>query len=248
MLPSFRLIAATFFCGFLAVFAGLRMTLSLNDFHDALPVMAAHAAPVTVSSVNDREARRGASSVPMMYDLRFAVSTVTPALVRATPSVFDRPSPPLSIVPSENITAESLATAEPETTVAAFQPDAAIEPQPAAVRTVEGPSVGPLAAIAPQSAPEAELSEPLTAAPESTAAIDQPDQDTAIAPDTGASNTTEAATWPVPTPAAKPQAAKPQAAKPAVAAKAKAVRKKRVRTAQRAPAASSSITNPFGSP
>src|SRR3981189_3261307 len=114
MLPSFRLIAATFFCGFLAVFAGLRLAASLNDFHEALPVMAAHAAPVTVSPAADREARRGVSSVPMMYDLRFAVITMSPALVRATPSVFDRPAPPLSIVPSEAIAADTPAMAQLE--------------------------------------------------------------------------------------------------------------------------------------
>ena len=47
MLPSFRLIAATFLCGFVVVFAGLRMAVSLNDIHEGLPVMAGHAAPVS---------------------------------------------------------------------------------------------------------------------------------------------------------------------------------------------------------
>ena len=44
MLPSFRLIAATFLCSFVVVFAGLRMAVSLNDIHEGLPVMAGHAA------------------------------------------------------------------------------------------------------------------------------------------------------------------------------------------------------------
>jgi len=57
MLPSFRLIAATFLCGFVVVFAGLRMAVSLNDIHEALPVMAAHAAPVSVTPSADSEAR-----------------------------------------------------------------------------------------------------------------------------------------------------------------------------------------------
>ena len=35
MLPSFRLIAATFLCGFFVVFAGLRLAASLNDIHEA---------------------------------------------------------------------------------------------------------------------------------------------------------------------------------------------------------------------
>ena len=59
MLPSFRLIAATFLCGFVVVFAGLRMAASLNDIHEGLPVMAAHAAPVSIAPAADREARRG---------------------------------------------------------------------------------------------------------------------------------------------------------------------------------------------
>ena len=79
MLPSFRLIAATFLCGFFVVFAGLRLAASLNDIHEGLPVMSAHAAPVSITPAADREARRGLSSVPVMYDLRFAVSTVADA-------------------------------------------------------------------------------------------------------------------------------------------------------------------------
>ena len=58
MLPSFRLIAATFLCGFFVVFAGLRLATSLNDIHEGLPVMAAHAAPVSIEPAPDREARR----------------------------------------------------------------------------------------------------------------------------------------------------------------------------------------------
>jgi hypothetical protein len=49
MLPSFRLIAATFLCGFVVIFAGLRMAVSLNDIHEGLPVTAAHAALVSVT-------------------------------------------------------------------------------------------------------------------------------------------------------------------------------------------------------
>ena len=46
MLPGFRLIAATFFCGFLMVYGGLKLASSFNAFHEGLPVMAAHAAPI----------------------------------------------------------------------------------------------------------------------------------------------------------------------------------------------------------
>jgi hypothetical protein len=256
MLPSFRLIAATFFCGFLAVFAGLRLAASLNDFHEALPVMAAHAAPVTVSPAADREARRGVSSVPMMYDLRFAVSTMSPALVRATPSVFDRLAPPLSIVPSEDIAADTPAMAEPEPpqperTVAAIPelPDVA-EPPPA-TDTVETPVAEAeieamlevkTAAIAPQvtdqAAPAVEATPADLPVPEAsrTVAIDVLAQDAAA----------DAATDTV-NPAGPPPDAKPQAAKlKKTVAKAKRVRKKHIRTAHRAAAAHNPLSNPFG--
>ena len=91
MLPSFRLIAATFLCGFFVVFAGLRLAASLNDIHEGLPVMAAHAAPVSITPVADREARRSLAAVPLMYDMRFVISTVAPTLVRVPPTVLDQP-------------------------------------------------------------------------------------------------------------------------------------------------------------
>jgi hypothetical protein len=154
MLPSFRLIAATFLCGFFVVFAGLRLAASLNDMHEGLPVMGAHAAPVSIAPVADREMRRGLSAVPMMYDLRFAVSTVSPTLVRVAPTVFDRPAPlgqPMIILPPEDVATEislpdardaepaqegaqeavqetaqeaALQEAQPEAAVAAIQPEA----------------------------------------------------------------------------------------------------------------------------
>src|SRR5690606_32605325 len=65
MLPSFRLIAATFLCGFIAVFAGLRLATSLNELHETFPVMAAHAAPVPATPMADTSMRRGVSAVPV---------------------------------------------------------------------------------------------------------------------------------------------------------------------------------------
>jgi hypothetical protein len=89
MLPSFRLIAATFFCGFLMVFAGLRLATSLNDFHAALPVTAAYAAPVAIA-----ELEQGSPAAPVIYDLRFAVSTAVKAPpVNVTALVIDRSAP-----------------------------------------------------------------------------------------------------------------------------------------------------------
>jgi hypothetical protein len=108
MLPSFRLIVATFLCGFVVVFAGLRMAVSLNDIHEGLPVMAGHAAPVSVTPAADSEARRGLAAVPVMYDLRFAVGMVSPAVVRVVPTVFDRPAPPLAIIPPQDLIEQNL--------------------------------------------------------------------------------------------------------------------------------------------
>ena len=73
---GFRLIVATFCCGFIMVFAGLRLATSVNGINQAMPVMAAHAAPVMVSALGDQrqDLRRNPATVPIMYDLRFAVS------------------------------------------------------------------------------------------------------------------------------------------------------------------------------
>jgi hypothetical protein len=266
MLPSFRLIAATFLCGFVVVFAGLRMAVSLNDIHEGLPVMAAPAASVSVMPAADSEARRGLAAVPVMYDLRFAVSTVPPTIVRAAPTVFDRPAPPLAIIPPQDLVEQSLSeqslveqnlgeqnlgeqnsaeqdlaepakeTAEPERTVAAIQPDA---PANAA-------SDAPILDAAPE-APKPET--PAVAAVERQAIPDlepsvaeplipEPDSTASIAaPDQDIASVPAI----VPMPAARPKVPK-EAAKPAPKAVAKVVRKKPVRTAQRtAPA-----TNPFG--
>src|SRR6188768_3278725 len=145
MLPSFRLIAATLLCGFFVVFAGLRLAASLNDIHEGLPVMAAHAAPVSITPVADREARRSLAAV--MYDMRFVISTVAPTLVRVPPTVLDQSAPPLSIVPPDAFDREgsldaapeaeaakdATEPAEPEATVAAISPAAPVIPGSAVV-------------------------------------------------------------------------------------------------------------------
>ncbi len=108
MLPSIRLIAITFCCGFIVVFAGLRLATSVNGLHKAMPVMAAHAAPVTVGAIADRDLRRGQSAVPVMYDMRFAVGTAAPAAAGSQPTI-DRVPPvmmPLVILPPIVIEAE----------------------------------------------------------------------------------------------------------------------------------------------
>jgi hypothetical protein len=261
MLPSFRLIAATFLCGFVVVFAGLRMAASLNDIHEGLPVMAGHAGPVSGTPTADSEARRGLAVVPVMYDLRFAVSTVAPTVVRVAPTVFDRPAPALAIIPpqdlieqnsvEQNLVEQSLTkpdlaepakeTPEPERTVAAIQPDAPVSAA-SDVSIIDAPPEAPrpetptVAAVEPQATPDLEASaaEPLIPEPDTTASIATPDQGVDHAP-------TAVPTLP----------AKPKAAKPAPKAVVKVARKKRVRTAQRAapannPLGANPASNPFG--
>jgi hypothetical protein len=269
MLPSFRLIAVTFLCGFVVVFAGLRMAVSLHDIHEGLPVMAAHAAPVSVTPAADSEARRGVAAVPVMYDLRFAVSTMAPTLVRATPTMFDRPAPALSIALPPELTEPAKEQPEPESTVAALQPDAPVSVPPDAPPNaasdapakldipakLDSPAEAPkpatqaVAAVQPQATPELETStaEALIPEPDTTASVDTPEQSVDPAP---VAASPPAAT---PTPTAKPKVTEKPTAKPAPKAVAKVVRKKRIRTAHRAAPANNtfgtnSASNPFGTP
>jgi hypothetical protein len=268
MLPSFRLIAATFLCGFVVVFAGLRMAVSLNDIHEGLPVMTGHAAPASVTPAADSEARRGLAAVPVMYDLRFAVSTVSPTVVRIAPTVFDRPAPALAITPPQDLVEQSLVEQsldeqslveqslakqdlaepakeipEPEHTVAAIQPDppasaASDAPILDAPAEAPKPETPAVAAVEPQAIPDLEAS---AAEP----LIPEPDTTASIAaPDQGVAPAPTA----VPMPAAKPKITK-EAVTPVPKPVAKVVRKKRVRTAQRATPANNSLgTNPASNP
>jgi len=244
MLPSFRLIAATFLFGFFVVFAGLRMAASLNDFHEGLPVMAAHAAPISIAAATTRDMRRGLPATPVMFDLRFDVGAANLAPIQAsfTGPAFDRPAPPLAIVPSEDIAKETAvpgATAaepskpasKPESAVAAIRPDApfnsdAPETAPSAAKTIE-----PLAPPIQLGAEELLI---------------HPDPD-AAASDAPAAATTVSEPATGSTTAAIP-AAKPNAAKSAPLPKPKVAQKKRVRTARPAEPAKPAGTpsSPFG--
>jgi hypothetical protein len=240
MLPSFRLIAATFLFGFFVVFAGLRMAASLNDIHEGLPVMAAHAAPVSIAPVTHRDMRRGLSATPVMFDLRFDVApaNLAPTQASLTGPAFDRPAPPLAIVPSEDIARETAVPgaagaepAKPEGAVAAIRPDAPLDADSTETTSPTAKTIGP-------PAPPILLgAEELLIHPDPDAAVEAPAGSTTVAaPDT--SLTTAAVS-----------AAKPKAAKSAPLPKPKvAQKKKRVRTARPAEPANSAgaFSSPFG--
>jgi hypothetical protein len=176
MLPGFRLIAITFCCGFLVVFAGLRLAASVHGVHRAMPVMAAHAAPAPAGAIADRELRRGQSAVPMIYDMRFAVGSAVPASAGAQPVIDRAPSVmmPLVILPPVAIEAERNATRE--AAVAALAPQPAAKPEPSAAIDIPFPepatvdlSLPPqpkaelpaVAALAPPSAPRTVIDLPV---------------------------------------------------------------------------------------
>jgi hypothetical protein len=245
MLPSFRLIAATFLFGFFVVFAGLRMAASLNDIHEGLPVMAAHAAPVSIAPISDRDMRRGLSAIPVMFEMRFDVgaANLAPTQASFTGPTFDRPAPPLAIVPPEDIAKEtagpgaaaaepskstSKSASRPESAVAALPPDA---PPPANAIEPPAPSI--------QIGAEELLIHPdpdaaATEAPAGSATVSEPDT----------SSTTAAI------PTAKPNAEKSRPLPKPKIAQNKVAQKKRVRTARPAAPANSAATasNPFALP
>jgi hypothetical protein len=91
MLPSIRLIVTTFLCGFMLVFAGLRLVNSLNSMHAALPVTAAHAAPAPGAGGTDWPSLPATS--PVLYDLRFVPSTASPTTASLLMHDIDRSMP-----------------------------------------------------------------------------------------------------------------------------------------------------------
>jgi hypothetical protein len=118
MLPSFRLIAATFLCGFAVIFASLRLAASLNELHETIPVTASRAAPPEMLPPVDADMRRSAAAVPLMYDLRFAVTSASlmptpaslaiPAVNRTAPTAL----PPAVVQPPVDLAVLTPAAAE----------------------------------------------------------------------------------------------------------------------------------------
>lgn len=99
MLPSFRLIAAAFLCGFVAVSVGLRLAASLNHLHAALPVGVAHAASIASSEPDGAPTLRTTLAAPVRYDRRFVATT--PAAAPTSPSEMPQaiaPDMPVAVV------------------------------------------------------------------------------------------------------------------------------------------------------
>jgi hypothetical protein len=94
-----------------------------------MPVAAAHAAPMTVGAIADRDLRRGQSAVPVMYDMRFAIGSAVPASAGAQPVIDRAPSVMMPLVILPPIALEAARNAAPEADAAVV---AALAPQPAA--------------------------------------------------------------------------------------------------------------------
>ena len=133
MLPSLRLIAATFLCGFAVAFAGLRLAAPLNDIHEGVPVAASHAAPLSVAEANasaniSDHGSRGLSVASKRYDLHFALpataAPLPPTAINVTALVTERTAP-LSITPLLSIVPPDDLAKPPETVEAAVTENAA---------------------------------------------------------------------------------------------------------------------------
>ena len=81
MLPSLRLIAATFLCSFLIVFVGIRLAATSRVAHENAG-RATTALPLQLTGADAAaDMRRIDSDAPVMFDLRFAMGATEPASV-----------------------------------------------------------------------------------------------------------------------------------------------------------------------
>ena len=213
MLPGFRLIAAAFFCGFIAVFAGLRLTASVHGAHPPISIMAANAAPLMQFAPSNP--RGTPLVVPVLYDMRFLASTA--ASVSMSTNVKPQALEPVA-TPARSGDVEALRDDhDPEPDVAgveahgpATEPDrpatsiAAIEPGAAAASVPSNPQSGDgVADLSPLAAPTM---------PETAPVVPQPSEPLPEEPPPAASTpgtATELAVEPEPreTMAIKPKAA-----------------------------------------
>lgn len=174
MLPSLRLIVVGFLCGFVVVFAGLRMVASLHVVHGGLPIMAAHAATLPATGRYDP---RETQPVPVLYDLRFVTGVVQPPPLNSPARVIERtfatttPAPdPVTPAPARKDLVDApavlAAATGPEPLVVALAPLSVPRSEPAPVTPVTTAPLLPALAPAAQSltAPAPSATEPVPAA------------------------------------------------------------------------------------
>lgn len=152
MLPSFRLIAATFLCSFLIVFVGLRLAATSRVASETTG--ASNVLPLQLTGADaSADMRRFDRNAPAGFDLRFAVGATSPisvpsgltlhAIERAKrESGIDFPEQPAVATPAAPPEPDIEAKPEPKVEVAAL-------PEPAAA-TADAlpPPPGPPAALA----------------------------------------------------------------------------------------------------
>jgi hypothetical protein len=81
VLPSFRLIAATFLCSFLIVFVGLRV-LATSHVTQETAGRASNALPLQLTGMDaGADLRRVDRNAPAVFDLRFAMGAMAPSSV-----------------------------------------------------------------------------------------------------------------------------------------------------------------------
>jgi hypothetical protein len=230
MLTSFRLIVATFLCGFLAVFAGLRITAAVRANHDALPNLATRAIPSLAASARAADAPRFEVTVPVMFDIK-AVANVTPVVpipVRLSPS--DDPLPESAALDQPAAAVE----AKPEPPAPSLAPLPPDDPAVLAPLSILPDIPAPSDAVATPATPvepaaTTEISAPAPAAaappPVTSEAVTVVEAAVPLAPDKDAVDTASAD--PVATASVKPPAIKQPRAK------SKTARAKRPRVARR---------------
>ena len=188
MLPSFRLIVATFLCSFLAAIGGLRLVASSHIAQETL--LPANAPPLQLTGAGAVPAwRRADVDTPVVFDLRFAVGAtpIAPVPASLTLHAIDRatdraerfamqPAPEPTAVPP-SMAAPGTAgdgLTPPMTQDAAEAPAAASSPAetPSTASTIAAP-VGGRIEVAALPAPSADpLATPLPPGP--SAALTEP--------------------------------------------------------------------------
>lgn len=155
MLPSFRLIAATFLCSFLIAFVGLRLAATSRVASETTG-LASNSLPLQLTGADAAaDMRRIDRDAPVVFDLRFAVGATPPVSVPAglTMHAIDRAKRESGFEAPEPIATPPAVEPEPLEPNAEANPEPKIEiaalPEPAAAAAdAPPPPPGPPKAIA----------------------------------------------------------------------------------------------------